>query len=435
MKRFLSLLLISSFMLVILSACAAPNDEATPGADAQEQLTLWDVIVRTPHPEARDMVIAAFLEENPHVSMEVSTLTGDINQVILTAAAGNTLPDVVFVWGPGDVITWGQMGIIAPVDNIVDYFGRDWWLSQRQLEMYQMDGHTWGVPIVSFPIVFWYRADWFNEAGLAVPTTWDEWYNAAVALTDRDANRFGSVFGIAEGWPWHDLRGSNADYWWDRDGNITIDSRSVETLDFLRRMFDETAYPGSVAFTNEGQRVGFLSDMGATMVTSVSFVNTIMEEVGLEWFTEGIIGVAPVPMNATPEQGAGAGAATHAIGLIDGPNLELAETFLRFWLSEDSLVTYFSNNIPGHLPPYRVVWNSPQFRNAHADYWEVYGAGYEIIATTQWFHPPVGWEAIFNADGGGGAQVMSAVTIERIPSADIVSNLIAIAENARAEIE
>ena len=431
MKKYALLLLIAVLALAVFAACGRGDSQ---GDGASQTLTLWDVIVRDPHPVARDMVIQAFEDANPGVTVEVSTLTGDINQNILTAAAGGTLPDILFVWGPGDLVTWGQMGIIAPIDNLVNEFGREWWLSQQQLDLYMMNGQTWGVPIVTFPIVFWYRADWFNEAGLSVPTTWDEWFDAAYQLTDGN-DRFGSVLGIAEGWPFHDLRGTNADYWWDRDGNLTFSDRSIETLDFLRRLFDYTTHPGSISFTNEGQRVAFLAGQGATMITSVSFVNTIMEEVGLEWLNDGIIGVAPVPMNATAAEGAGAGAATHAIGIIDGPNFYLAEDFLRFWLSEESLVTYFSNNIPGHLPPYRVVWDAPSFRAAHADYWDVYVAGKEIIANTRWFHPTVGWEALFNSDGGGGAHMMAAVTVERRSSEEIIENLKEIAANARAELE
>lgn len=432
MKRILTLTLVSLLILSCIPAIGLASDT--------QVLKLWDVIVRDPHPAARDMIIEAYEKANPGVTVEVTTLTGDINQKIQTAAAGRTLPDVIFVWGAGDVVTWGQMGITAPVDDIIEEYGKDWWLSQRQLELYQMDGETWGVPIVTFPIAFWYRADWFEEAGLSVPSTWDEWYDAALALTqdtdgDGKIDRYGSVLGIAEGWPFSDLRGSNADYWWDADGNLTFNEKSVETLDFLSKLFEDTCYPGSVSFQNEGQRLSFLAGQGATMVTSISFLNTVIEEKGLEWFTDGHVSVAPIPMNATAEEGAGASASTHAIGIIDGGNIDLAKDFLRFWLSEESLVTYFSNNIPGHLPPYTVVWEAEDFQSAHEPYWDVYLSGKEIVATTQWFHPTAKWEALFNADGGSGSDVMSAVTVEKTSSEQIVENLISIAEKAMAELE
>ena len=426
--------------IVVVLVMLLPSITILAGEKNIQILKLWDVVVRDPHPAARDMIIREFEKQNPNVKVEVTTLTGDINQKIQTAAAARTLPDLIFVWSPGDVVTWGQMGITAPVDDIIEEFGEDWWLSQKQLNLYRMDGSTWGLPLVTFPIAFWYRADWFKEAGLEVPTTWDEWYEAAKALVkdvdnDGKIDRYGSVLGIAEGWPMNDIRGSNADYWWDADGNLTLGEKTLETLDFLRKLYFDTSYPGSISFTNEGQRLSFLAEQGATMVTSISFLNTVIQEKGLDWLTDGHVAVAPIPMNRSAEEGAGGGAATHAIGLIDGPNADLAKQFLRFWLSEESLITYFSNNIPGHLPPYRVVWDSETFKEARKAYWGVYLAGMDIISTTQWFHPTAKWEALFNADGGAGKDVMAAVTVENLPSEEIMKNLIEIAEKAKKELE
>ncbi len=74
------------------SAVSEEKEQRTP-ADGQV-LTLWDVVVREPHPVARDKVIAMFEEKNPGIKVEVTTLTGDINQKIQSAAAGGTLPDL-----------------------------------------------------------------------------------------------------------------------------------------------------------------------------------------------------------------------------------------------------------------------------------------------------------------------------------------------------
>lgn len=427
-------------VVLALEAFAVMSGVITAQAEDTKVLSLWDVVVRDPHPAARDKVIAMYEEEHPDVKIEVTTLTGDINQKIQSAAVAGTLPDMIFCWDPGDVVTWGQMGITAPVDDIVENYGKDYWLSQRQLELYEMDGHTWGVPLVTFPMVMWYDKDAFEEEGLEVPATWDEWYDVACKLTkdtdgDGENDQYGLVLGIAEGWPFDDIRGSNADYWWDTDGNLTFSDKTIETLGFLRKMFNDTCYPGSVSFMNEGQRLGFLSKQGATMATSISFVNTIIEEKGLDWLNEGHVGVAPIPSNAAAEEGAGSGASTHAIGIMDGSNVELAKDFLTFWLSENALETYFSNNIPGHLPPYSVVWDSEEFQNAHAAYWDLYTAGRDIIATTQWYHPTVKWQALFNADGGSATDVMADVCVKGMGSDEIVENLRQIAENAKAEVE
>lgn len=430
MKKILALV-----VSVTLLACAFST------ALAEEKvLQLWDVIVRDPHPAARDQVIAAFETAHPDVKVEVTTITGDIEEKVLTASTAGTLPDVIFTWSASSLVTWGQMGIVEPVDFILDEYGSDYFLSSKQLATYQFADRLWGVPIVTFPIAFWYRADWLEDAGLEVPTTWDEWYDVALALTrDKDGDgtidQYGSVLGIAEGWPFDDMRASNADYWYAADGSCTIGEKTVETLDFLRKLFYDTCYPGSVSYMNEGQRAGFLSGLGGTMVTSISFLNNVLEEVGIEAITSGQISVAPIPQNATAEEGAGASASTHAIGIFVGDETELAKEFVRFWLNEQNLVTYFSSNVPGHLPPYTCVWENEAFKAARANVWEIYMAGRDTLATTAWDEPTVSWISQFTTSGGASKDVMAYVCVENLSSEAIVEKLQEIAAEAIAEME
>lgn len=430
MKKILALVL--SLILLACAFSAAMAEETV--------LQLWDVIVRDPHPAARDQVIAAFEAAHPGVKVEVTTITGDIEEKVLTASTAGTLPDVIFTWSASSLVTWGQMGIVEPVDFILDEYGSDYFLSGKQLATYQFADRLWGVPIVTFPIAFWYRADWLEDAGLEVPTTWDEWYDVALALTqDKDGDgtidQYGSVLGIAEGWPFDDMRASNADYWYAADGSCTIGEKTVETLDFLRKLFYDTCYPGSVSYMNEGQRAGFLSGLGGTMVTSISFLNNVLEEVGIEAITSGQISVAPIPQNATAEEGAGASASTHAIGIFAGDETELAKEFVRFWLNEENLATYFSSNVPGHLPPYACVWENEAFKAARADVWEIYMAGRDTLATTAWDEPTVSWVSQFTTSGGAGKDVMAYVCVENLSSEAIVEKLQEIAAEAIAEME
>jgi multiple sugar transport system substrate-binding protein len=59
------------------------------------------------------------------------------------------------------------------------------------------DGKVYGVPGFSFVDWGYYRKDWFDEAGLAPPTTYDEFRAAAIKLTDAGKGRYG--FGLRGG--------------------------------------------------------------------------------------------------------------------------------------------------------------------------------------------------------------------------------------------
>lgn len=161
----------------------------------------------------------------------------------------------------------------------------------------------------------------------------------------------------------------------------------------------------------------------------------MLEEVGIEAITSGQISVAPIPQNATAEEGAGASASTHAIGVFAGDQTDLAKEFVRFWLAEDNLATYFSSNVPGHLPPYACVWDNETFKTARADVWDIYLAGRDTLATTAWDEPTVSWVSQFSTSGGASKDVMAYVCVENLESEAIVERLQEIAEDAIEEMK
>src|SRR5699024_6349377 len=48
------------------------------------------------------------------------------------------------------------------------------------------DSQLYGIPYTQNLDVIWIRSDWFDEAGLDVPKTWDEFFYAVEELTDEE---------------------------------------------------------------------------------------------------------------------------------------------------------------------------------------------------------------------------------------------------------
>ncbi len=432
-------------VLVVAALCAAWGEgkgEQAAGP-ASGTIKLWTQLAREPGVVARDKVIQAFKKDNPNVNFEIVLLAGDAGQKIQTAAAANTLPDFMHLYDNGMVLSFGQMGIVAPVTDVVKELPEDFFLSKKMLQRLYIKNEYWGIPSVTFPSVLFYRADWFGQKGLSgAPKTWAEWLSVGKKFVedtngDGKVDRWGSVLGIAEGWPLDAIRGSNADYWWDAQGNPTYGPKTRETIDFLRKLFDETCYPGSTTLVNETQRLAFLAGNGATMNTSVSFIYPLMEdkEKGLEWLKKGVAKLASVPMNRPLSEGAGSGTGNHALCVTQGKNIALAKKFLRFWIKPETSALYFSYNIPGHLPPYRKVWDDKGFQEARKDVYDVYRSGMEVIAASQWEHPAAAWAGIFNTEGGGGQQIMEAITVKRLTTDQVMDQIKKAMETAKKEIK
>lgn len=94
---------------------------------------------------------------------------------------------------PDMVAMDGLVPITERVNNweLKDFFPANRW------EGISVDSEIYGVPAFTFVNWVYYRKDWFDEAGLNPPTTYDEFLEAAIALTDPAQGRYG--FGMRGG--------------------------------------------------------------------------------------------------------------------------------------------------------------------------------------------------------------------------------------------
>lgn len=423
-----------AFLLVLLSLiliCTFSLSAAEP-----KTIQFWDALTREPHIIARDAMIKDF-EKETGIRVEVTTMTGNIDTKIQAAAAARTLPDIIFMWNAPQIITYSQMGILAPVSDLIKGVGgTKYFINDRLITCLNYNKQYWGIPLVTYPGIMFYRKDVYDKKGIQAPRTWNEWYKAAVKTnedTDGDGkiDRYGVVFGIGEGWPYGLLRSSNADYWWDAKGRDTVGKRTAETIDFFRKMFNDAGYPGSVTLTNEGQRMAFLSNAAASMVTSTSFLYPLLTDKP-DWLKNGIVAAAPVPMNRLGDPKAGVDCPIHGLTVVDGPNKELAKKFLKFFMRKDNLIKYFSQNIPGQLPPYKVVVESKEFWNRFPIANPIIKAAIDTIQTTKWQEPITAWGGAVNMEYSG-QLIMQHVAVDKWPTEKIVNGLHDAIKRAKAE--
>lgn len=81
-------------------------------------------------------------------------------------------------------------------------FTADWGglgeFDRKMLDPLTVDGKLYALPALAFVDWIYYRADWFEEAGItAPPRTWDEFRQIARAITDPGRDRYG--FGMRGG--------------------------------------------------------------------------------------------------------------------------------------------------------------------------------------------------------------------------------------------
>lgn len=178
---------IAAAAALALSGCAASDSGS---ADGPVTITYTNFISNDGNEENLQTIVDAFEEENPDVTVEVTTLPyADYGTALQTDLAAGTVSDV-FDIEYANYAQYQANGVLAelPVENPDAY-------RQSVLEAYQTDGVQYALPSSFSTVVLFYNSDLFDAAGLEYPTsdwTWADEQAAAEALTDAAAGVWGS---------------------------------------------------------------------------------------------------------------------------------------------------------------------------------------------------------------------------------------------------
>ena len=116
------------------------------------------------------------------------------------------------------------------------------------LSLYSSNGKYYGIPLVTEREILYYRTDLFEEAGIEIPTTLDELWDAAEALTDVDAGIYGIVsrgLTAAAVTQFSSYLYSMGGDFLDEDGNANIDTpEAIKSFKFYGDMLREFGPPG-----------------------------------------------------------------------------------------------------------------------------------------------------------------------------------------------
>jgi len=173
---------------LLLAGCAtSPSEEAS---SEQVTITYSNFISNGGNEENLATIVAAFEEENPGITVEVTTLPyADYGTALQTDLAAGSVADV-FDIEYANYAAYQANGVLAPleVSNPEAY-------RPSLLEAYSTDGTSYALPSSFSTVVMFYNADLFDAAGLEYPTadwTWEDERAAAEAITDEAAGVWGS---------------------------------------------------------------------------------------------------------------------------------------------------------------------------------------------------------------------------------------------------
>lgn len=167
---------------VLLTLTACSTDTGT-GADAEETGTvrLW-VMEGSLSDESRQYLEEQFADDNPgsELKVEVQQWDGIVSKLQTSLASKNESPDLVEI-GNTQTSTFTSVGAFADVTDLKEKLGGDD-LIPSFVDASTIDGKIYAYPLYAGARGVFYRTDLFEQAGIEVPTTIEEFSEAAIAL-------------------------------------------------------------------------------------------------------------------------------------------------------------------------------------------------------------------------------------------------------------
>lgn len=143
-------------------------------------------------------VIAQFEEANPDVKVVQNAIKNtEYNTILSAALAGDSAPDVFMSRAYGGLQTFADSGYLMALDELMPEL-KDFSEATRMGATSITDGKIYGVPAVSQTMLCFYNKKIYEELGLKVPTTWDQFLSNLKAC--KDAGYDALANGTKEGW-------------------------------------------------------------------------------------------------------------------------------------------------------------------------------------------------------------------------------------------
>ncbi|MFG2957540.1 extracellular solute-binding protein [Streptomyces sp. NPDC048291] len=227
-----------------LSACSG-NDSASArsgssksGTQATTTITFWSAL------RGSQQVVDAFNKTHDHIQVGFEQIPsgsqGGYLKLSNAARAGNA-PDVATIEYP-QLPGFAVDGVARDITSLIGDGLRAKLLPQS-LGQTTFEGRTYSVPLDIEPMVMHYRKDLFDRFGLEVPTTWDEYAEAARAVRRTGGDRRITTFptdGMTQMAAWCWQAGAQ---WFDTSTgawNVSLaDAPTRKVAAYWQRLIDE----------------------------------------------------------------------------------------------------------------------------------------------------------------------------------------------------
>jgi multiple sugar transport system substrate-binding protein len=312
MNKKLAILVVAAMLATILVGCGAtPEPETIIQTVEVERVETVEVeVVQTVEVEAEPVektvvefwttdneeervdvyedIAARFMAEHPEVDVRIVPIEeAGVTQRMATALAANRPPDLIRM-GVERVAAFAADEILDEdaAEAVINAVGLDdFRAGPLDMVVNPATGKYAAIPFDGWIQAIWYRADIFEEAGLASPVSWDDINAACDTLPGTDNLLYALTLGTDPGQNYghqvfEQVAISNDAWPFDADGNVTMNTpEMVAALDFYTSL-QRCALPGPQYW--RGGREAYELDQSGMLFYSTYIMDDLVEGSGLE---------------------------------------------------------------------------------------------------------------------------------------------------------
>lgn len=327
--------ILASGAAATLTSCSSGSDGGGGGGGGEEGVVHWWDYTTDAAPV--DDMLARFMDEHPDITVERRSIPyDDTKRILLQSAGQGSLPDIVVVNNP-DHQQFAELGIAEDLTDRVAEWGEGDLYVPAAMQSATLSDRLYGLPQQVNCLALYVNTAMLQQAGLEVPTTWEDLTAAAAAMTD------GSRYGLAFAAP----NNQSAVYQWLPElwqaGGDLYDLTAPEAVEALQ-FWTDFVTGGSVSretlnWAQPDIGTEFVNERAAMMINGPFMVPTLEQDApDLPWQ------VAPLVEHR--EAASCLGGENYMI--VKGGNVDAAWELLRWTQQPENLVGYLAAT--GGLP-------------------------------------------------------------------------------------
>lgn len=211
-KRWLSAVLCMS-LLTVLAGCGGGSS-----SEDGDIITITHYTIDSPDRTFVEKLIPDFEKKHPNIKIKVTKAPYEqFDSKLQSAIAAKNAPDVTSQWGYGGFMEYYNKGMLTDLTPYLQESGfkaSDYNIPESIMDIYKVNGKTYGVPLNSYVSILLYNKDMFDKAGLSYPPTdyenkswtFDKMVENAKAMTVDSKNLAEAQYGLDFGWGERDQR-------------------------------------------------------------------------------------------------------------------------------------------------------------------------------------------------------------------------------------